>query len=61
MLSQLNLNQYNFIHNHNNVSLDLVLSNVHVNVSNDLDPLLPIDKHHPALNISLDCNLCDLL
>jgi hypothetical protein len=48
MLSQLNLNQYNCIRNHKNVSLDLVLSNVHVNVSNDPDPLLPIHKHHPA-------------
>jgi len=63
MLSQLNLNQYNFIRNHNNVSLDLVLSNVHVNVSNEPnvpDPLLPIDKHHPSLNVSLDCNQFDL-
>jgi len=61
MLSQLNLNQYNYICNHNNVNLDLVLTNVHVNVSNDSDPLLPIDKHHPALNISFDCNQFDLL
>jgi hypothetical protein len=61
MLSQLNLNLYNFIRNHNNVSLDLLLLNVHVNVPNDPDLLLPIDKHHPALNISLDCNKFDLL
>lgn len=61
MLSKLNLYQYNFIRSHNNVSLELVLSNVHVNVFNDPDPLLPIDKHHPALNISLDCIQFDLL
>lgn len=61
MLSKLNLYQYNFIRDHNNVSLELVLSNVHVNVFNDPDPLLPIDKHHPALNISLDCIQFDLL
>jgi len=34
---------------------------VHVNVSNDPDPLLPIENEHPALNISLDCNQFDLL
>lgn len=53
MLSLFHFNQFNLVRNHNNVTLDLVLSNIHLFVLNDPDPLLPIDKHHPALNISL--------
>lgn len=53
MLSQFNFNQFNLLRNNNNVTLDLVLSNIHLSVSNEPDPLLPIDKHHPALNITL--------
>jgi len=53
MLSQFNFNQCNLLRNHNNVILDLVLSNIHLSIFNEPYPLLPIDKHHPALNISL--------
>jgi len=61
MLSHFNLFQFNFIRNHNNVILDLALSNVHLCITNDPDPLVPIDKHHPALNISLNCNQFNIL
>jgi len=61
MLSYLNFNQLNHVPNENNVILDLVLSNVHLNVSNDPDPLLPLDKHHPALNVTIDYNQFNLL
>lgn len=44
MLSYLNFNQFNFVHNH--VILDLVLSNVHISVSIGPNPLLPIDIHY---------------
>lgn len=53
MLSQFNLNQFYLLRNNNNVTLNLILSNIHLSVSNEPDPLLPIDKHHPALNITL--------
>ena len=53
MLSQFNFNQFDLIRHQNNVTLDLVLSNIHLFVTNDPDLLLPIDNHHPALNISL--------
>jgi len=52
MLSNFNLNQFSLIRNHNNVILDLALSNVHVDISNDSHLLLLIDKHNLALNIS---------
>lgn len=61
MLSHLSLNQYNYLRYHNYVTLDLVLSNVDVNVSNNPDLILSIDKHHPALNVSLNCNTFEIL
>lgn len=38
ILSQFNFNQFNLSRNHNNVTLDLVLSNIHLFVINDPDP-----------------------
>jgi len=61
MLSHYNFNQFNLVRNHNITILDLALSNVHITVTNDPDPLLPIDIHHPALNISLNCDHYDFL
>jgi len=57
ILSYFNLNQFNHIFNEN----DVVLSIVHLNVSKDPDPLLPLDKHHPALNVTIDYNQFNLL
>lgn len=54
MLSHFNLNQFNLMSNHNNVTLNLILSNARVSVTNNPNPLLSIDKRHPHLNISLD-------
>lgn len=61
MLSHFNLCQFNLVRNHNNVILDLKLSNIHIAVSNDPDPLLPTDKHHPALNVSLNYSQFNIL
>jgi len=61
MLSYFNFNQLNHVHNENDVTSELVLSNAHLNVSNDPDPLLPLDKHHPALNVTIDYNQFNLL
>lgn len=41
--------------------LDLIFSNAHVTYITNLDPLLPIDKHHPTLNIMLNHNQFDIL
>ena len=41
MLSHYNFNQFNLVRNHNNVILDLALSNTHITVSNDPDPGTP--------------------
>jgi len=61
MLSYFNFNQLNHVLNDNDVTLDVVLSNAHLNVFNDPDPLLPLDKHHPALNVTIDYNQFNLL
>lgn len=61
MLSIFNLNHLIFLRNVSNVVLDLVLSNTHLVVSNDYDPLLPLDKHHPALIITINCCTFNLL
>lgn len=61
MLSYFNFNQLNQVRNENDVTLDLVLSNAHLNVFNDPDPLLPLDKHHPALNVTIDYNQFNVL
>jgi hypothetical protein len=60
MLSYFNFNQLNHVLNVNDVTLDLVLSNVHLNISNDPEPLLPLDKHHPAFNVTIDYNQFNL-
>lgn len=52
-LNFLNLNQYNFVYNQNNVLLDLVLCNSdNVRVA-ESDPLVPLDNNHPSLLITL--------
>jgi hypothetical protein len=56
MLPYFNLNQFNYVRNYNNVTLDLVLSNIYACVSNDPDPLLSIDEHYPPINVSLYYN-----
>lgn len=61
MLSYFNFNQLNHVLNENNATLDLVLSNIHLNVSNDPDPLLPLNKHHPVLNVTMDYNQFNIL
>jgi len=38
MLSQFNFNQFNLLRNNNNVTLDLILSNINLSVSNEPDP-----------------------
>lgn len=48
MLSNLYLYQLNYVHNHNEVILYSVLSDVHVSISNGLDQLLLIEKYIPA-------------
>jgi len=57
MLSYFKLGRYNCIYNFNNVMLDLVLSNIHVVINIGPDPLLLIDKHHPALNVIITTSL----
>lgn len=47
----MNLSQFNFIPNEFNRILDLVFSGFVVNVVNSKDILLPVDKHHPPLDI----------
>lgn len=61
MLYFFNVNHFIYILNYNNVILYLVLSNTHVVITNDLDSLLPIDKHQPALTITLSCSQFDSL
>lgn len=49
-----NLSQFNHVRNHNNRSLDLILSNIEdIYVKNCINPLCKIDQHHPALEIIL--------
>ncbi|GBL95000.1 hypothetical protein AVEN_187508-1 [Araneus ventricosus] len=51
-----NLGQYNNILNCNNKYLDLILTNVDFNdisVGHSDSPLVPEDKHHPALSVSM--------
>lgn len=54
-LSLLNLNQFNHINNAYGKILDLVLSNDSVIVSDCLDPLVPLDPHHKALLVCVEC------
>lgn len=51
----MNLTQFNSILNENNRILDYILSNVHVSVHRSENPLVPLDKHHPALECFLQC------
>lgn len=49
--------QANNVLNLNNITLDLIFcTDKHLVVENSNEPLVPIDKHHPALNISLPVN-----
>jgi hypothetical protein len=50
MLLYFNINQFNLISKRNNV----ILSNIHVFVTNDLNPSLSTDKHHSIINMSLN-------
>ena len=51
--SFLNLTQYNHIKNDHEGLLDLVLANFVCQVGSDSLPLVPADKYHPVLNISV--------
>lgn len=54
-----NLFQFNSVKNVNNRSLDLVLSNIDlskVGLTHSDNVLLKEDRHHPALNITIDIN-----
>lgn len=56
-LSVTNLQQFNYVKNLNNRSLDLVLSNLDpecVQLSRAEHPFVAEDAHHPALSIALD-------
>lgn len=43
--------QFNFIKNHNDRTLDLLLSNINCTVSPVNIPLLPVDPHHPPFSV----------
>lgn len=52
-----NLNQFNYVKNSLSRTLDLVISNIshsHINVVEEVDPLVCIDVQHPALLISVN-------
>lgn len=53
----LDLTQHNFIRNCNNRTLDLVISNCNCSVDVCKDILVPVDSHHPALEISVNVNV----
>ena len=53
-MSFFDIDQVNSVLNGNGRLLDLVMSCGPVSVSESLDPLLPADKHHPALHIEFD-------
>ncbi len=51
------MHQFNGVENHLKRSLDLVLSNMEpnkINLSQSLDSIAPIDRHHPPLLIEVD-------
>lgn len=57
LLSFCNLNQFNMIRNVNDRTLDLIISNIrnsHINVSRSCYPLVPIDDHHPAIEVCVN-------
>lgn len=57
MLSMTNLQQFNWVKNNLARTLDLVISNVsqnHLKVTEDIDPLSVIDVHHPPLLITVN-------
>lgn len=59
MQSLTNLEQFNYVRNVNDRSLDLVLSNidpVNIRLNRAEYPLVPEDDHHPALLIDLDAS-----
>lgn len=56
-LSLTNLNQFNYIRNSKNRTLDLAMSNIDHNklsLVEDVDPLVKIDEQHPALMITVN-------
>lgn len=59
------LKQYNNILNSNLRCLDLVLENVHTNISRSIPRILKVDRHHPALSllvtlIDIGSTICNL-
>ncbi|XP_046660855.1 uncharacterized protein LOC124354446 [Homalodisca vitripennis] len=56
VMNFLDLKQYNNIYNDRGVLLDLVFSSVNLQALNASDPLLPVECHHPALEMDLDIN-----
>lgn len=57
VLSTTGLNQFNHVKNNLNRTLDLVLSNIdHSKLSliEDIDPLVKLDKQHPALYLTIN-------
>ncbi|XP_046662845.1 uncharacterized protein LOC124355732 [Homalodisca vitripennis] len=61
VMNFLDLKQYNNIYNDRGVLLDLVFSSVNLRVLNASDPLLPVECHHPALEMDLDINTSENL
>lgn len=56
----LHCKQINIVHNINNTLLALVFSSLHGSkVLQDPDPILDIDQHHPALNVSTHVSIPD--
>lgn len=54
----LSLHQINWVKNSRNVMLDLVFaSNDSASVQHSMDTLLPVDRHHPPLNVTLPFQL----
>ena len=53
-MSFFGISQLNSVRNSNERILDLVMCQQTISVSESLDPLLPVDAHHPPLDIHLD-------
>lgn len=56
-IEMLNLKQFNDVKNLNGRLLDLIFSNIECHVSENEIALSKIDKHHPPLRFTTDCNL----
>ena len=55
-MNNLELLQFNQVYNYKENILDVVFSNLNIEVTECIDPLLKIDKPHPPLDISINCN-----